>query len=91
MILSGHVKGVAGLGPGEEATLQRVGGFASREHALLGLGNSSIRVDTLGSSAEYRAEILLEFDRMEVGVEILARQITQVIGILWSVVATNSP
>lgn len=71
--LSGHVEGVAGFGSGEESALQRIGGLASREHALLGLGNGSISVDTLCFSFKDFGKVCFEVNGREIGVELLAR------------------
>ena len=57
----------------------------------MGFGDGPVGVNSLGSTLEDLAEIFLKFNRCEVRVKFLSRQITKVLGIFWSVVAANAP
>lgn len=57
----------------------------------MGSGDDPIGVDTLGRTAHDTQEIILEIGRLEVGVEFLGGQVTQVLGKVGGVVTAETP
>lgn len=57
----------------------------------MSFGDGPVGVNSLGSTLEDLAEIFFEFDRCEVRIKFLSRQIAKVLGIFRSVVAANAP
>lgn len=57
----------------------------------MGSGDNPIGVDTLGRTANDTLEIILEIGGLEVGVEFLGGQVTQVLGKVGGVVTAETP
>lgn len=57
----------------------------------MGSGDNPIGVDTLGRTANDTLEIILEISGLEVGVEFLGGQVTQVLGKVGGVVTAETP